>query len=162
MERLLLIQSLKRFTSCLSLQPKLNSSFQIVHVGMYCNCLITLHFVIHHFFLSLIDRTVFCNFFFLPFSGNCKLSLQEMSLPFLKIAATEIVSGVSGESEEKIRDLFDQAMVSDSQTCIPTTWSCPLYLYLIIMMCLYLSIITLAYCQLNLVMLTIYTDITVH
>ena len=37
-----------------------------------------------------------------------------MSLPFLKIAATEIVSGVSGESEEKIRDLFEQAMVSYS------------------------------------------------
>ncbi|XP_078314412.1 nuclear valosin-containing protein-like isoform X2 [Crassostrea virginica] len=36
----------------------------------------------------------------------------EMSLPFLKIAATEIVSGVSGESEEKIRDLFEQAMVA--------------------------------------------------
>ena len=85
-----------------------------------------------------------------------------MSLPFLKIAATEIVSGVSGESEEKIRDLFEQAMVSDTQTCIPTTRSCPLYLYLVLMMCLYLSIITLAYCQLNLVMLTIYTDITVH
>ena len=28
------------------------------------------------------------------------------------MAATEIVSGVSGESEEKIRDVFDQAMVS--------------------------------------------------
>ena len=49
-----------------------------------------------------------------------------MSLPFLKIAATEIVSGVSGESEEKIRDLFEQAMVSDGQTCIPTTQFCPL------------------------------------
>lgn len=36
----------------------------------------------------------------------------ELSLPFLKIAATEIVSGVSGESEEKIRDLFEQAVVA--------------------------------------------------
>ena len=38
---------------------------------------------------------------------------QELELPFLKMAATEIVSGVSGESEEKIRDVFDQAMVSE-------------------------------------------------
>lgn len=36
----------------------------------------------------------------------------ELSLPFLKIAATEIVSGVSGESEEKIRDLFEQAVIA--------------------------------------------------
>ena len=28
------------------------------------------------------------------------------------MAATEVVSGVSGESEEKIRDLFQTAMVS--------------------------------------------------
>ncbi|XP_072171782.1 nuclear valosin-containing protein-like [Diadema setosum] len=33
----------------------------------------------------------------------------ELDLPYLKIAATEIVSGVSGESEENIRDLFEQA-----------------------------------------------------
>ena len=37
---------------------------------------------------------------------------QELDLPFLKLAATEIVSGVSGESEEKVRDIFDKAMVS--------------------------------------------------
>ncbi|XP_061173136.1 nuclear valosin-containing protein-like [Saccostrea echinata] len=36
----------------------------------------------------------------------------ELNLPFLKIAATEIVSGVSGESEEKVRDLFEQAVVA--------------------------------------------------
>ena len=40
-------------------------------------------------------------------------SFQELELPFIKMAATEIVSGVSGESEEKIRDVFDQAMVSN-------------------------------------------------
>ncbi|XP_054758534.2 nuclear valosin-containing protein-like [Lytechinus pictus] len=33
----------------------------------------------------------------------------ELDLPYLKLAATEIVSGVSGESEENIRDLFEQA-----------------------------------------------------
>lgn len=36
----------------------------------------------------------------------------ELDLPFIKIAATEIVSGVSGESEEKIRDLFEQAVLA--------------------------------------------------
>ena len=40
------------------------------------------------------------------------LPFQELELPFIKMAATEIVSGVSGESEEKIRDVFDQAIVS--------------------------------------------------
>ena len=30
----------------------------------------------------------------------------------MKLAATEIVSGVSGESEEKVRDIFTKAMVS--------------------------------------------------
>ncbi|XP_076314106.1 nuclear valosin-containing protein-like smid isoform X2 [Tachypleus tridentatus] len=34
----------------------------------------------------------------------------ELGLPFIKIAATEIVSGVSGESEETIRDLFEKAV----------------------------------------------------
>jgi len=33
----------------------------------------------------------------------------ELELPFFKIAAPELVSGVSGDSESKIRDLFDQA-----------------------------------------------------
>ena len=39
---------------------------------------------------------------------------QELELPFIKVAATELVSGVSGESEEKIRDIFDQAKVSSN------------------------------------------------
>lgn len=30
-------------------------------------------------------------------------------MPFFKVAATELVSGVSGESEEQIRLLFEQA-----------------------------------------------------
>ncbi|XP_054432617.1 nuclear valosin-containing protein-like [Pteronotus mesoamericanus] len=34
----------------------------------------------------------------------------ELDLPILKVAATEIVSGVSGESEEKLRGLFEQAV----------------------------------------------------
>lgn len=37
---------------------------------------------------------------------------QELDLPILKVAATEIVSGVSGESEQKLRELFEQALVS--------------------------------------------------
>lgn len=32
-------------------------------------------------------------------------------MPFIKLAATEIVSGVSGESEEKVRELFSRAVV---------------------------------------------------
>ena len=36
---------------------------------------------------------------------------QELELPLMKLASTEIVSGVSGESEEKIRDVFDKAVV---------------------------------------------------
>lgn len=36
----------------------------------------------------------------------------ELDLPMLKVAATEIVSGVSGESEQKLRELFDQAVSS--------------------------------------------------
>ena len=43
---------------------------------------------------------------------NVGFSLQELDLPYIKIAATEIVSGVSGNSEEKIRALFDKAVVS--------------------------------------------------
>ena len=37
--------------------------------------------------------------------------IQELGLPFVKIAATEIVSGVSGESEEKLRSVFNRAVV---------------------------------------------------
>ena len=40
------------------------------------------------------------------------MTSQELQLPFIKLAATEIVSGVSGESEEKLRDIFNDAMVS--------------------------------------------------
>ena len=36
---------------------------------------------------------------------------KELQLPYYKLAATEIVSGVSGESEEKLRDLFTIAQV---------------------------------------------------
>ena len=36
----------------------------------------------------------------------------EMDLPFFKLAATEVVTGISGESEEKIRKLFQKAKVS--------------------------------------------------
>ncbi|XP_074078880.1 nuclear valosin-containing protein-like [Macrotis lagotis] len=34
----------------------------------------------------------------------------ELELPILKVAATEIVSGLSGESEQHLRNLFDQAV----------------------------------------------------
>lgn len=37
---------------------------------------------------------------------------QELQLPLLKVSAPELVSGVSGESEQKLRELFDQAVVS--------------------------------------------------
>lgn len=37
---------------------------------------------------------------------------QELQLPFMKLAATELVSGVSGESEQKMRNLFEKARVS--------------------------------------------------
>ncbi|XP_054249363.1 nuclear valosin-containing protein-like isoform X3 [Indicator indicator] len=36
----------------------------------------------------------------------------ELELPMLKVAATEMVSGVSGESEQKLRELFEQALSS--------------------------------------------------
>ncbi|XP_045393062.1 nuclear valosin-containing protein-like isoform X1 [Lemur catta] len=34
----------------------------------------------------------------------------ELDLPILKVAAPEVVSGVSGESEQKLRELFEQAV----------------------------------------------------
>lgn len=37
---------------------------------------------------------------------------QELQLPMLKVSAPELVSGVSGESEQKLRELFDLALVS--------------------------------------------------
>jgi len=36
----------------------------------------------------------------------------ELQLPFIKISAPEIVSGVSGESEQKLRELFEEAIAS--------------------------------------------------
>ncbi|XP_068573592.1 nuclear valosin-containing protein-like isoform X2 [Cebidichthys violaceus] len=36
----------------------------------------------------------------------------ELQLPMLKVSAPELVSGVSGESEQKLRELFDQAVIS--------------------------------------------------
>ncbi|XP_063469433.1 nuclear valosin-containing protein-like isoform X1 [Symphalangus syndactylus] len=36
----------------------------------------------------------------------------ELDLPILKVAAPEIVSGVSGESEQKLRELFEQAVLN--------------------------------------------------
>ncbi|XP_067883844.1 nuclear valosin-containing protein-like [Heterodontus francisci] len=35
----------------------------------------------------------------------------ELELPMLKVAATEIVTGVSGESEQKLRELFEEAVL---------------------------------------------------
>lgn len=34
-----------------------------------------------------------------------------MDLPMLKVSAPELVSGVSGESEQKLRELFETAVV---------------------------------------------------
>jgi len=34
---------------------------------------------------------------------------KELGLPFISLSATAIVSGVSGESEKKIRDVFEEA-----------------------------------------------------
>ncbi|EMP24555.1 WD repeat-containing protein 26 [Chelonia mydas] len=42
--------------------------------------------------------------------GGSDETLKELELPMLKVAATEIVSGVSGESEQKLRELFEQAV----------------------------------------------------
>lgn len=39
------------------------------------------------------------------------LVCQELQLPMLKVSAPEMVSGVSGESEQKLRELFDLAVV---------------------------------------------------
>ena len=38
--------------------------------------------------------------------------MQELEIPFFKVAALELVSRVSGESEEQIRFLFEQATSS--------------------------------------------------
>lgn len=44
---------------------------------------------------------VFINIFF--------FHLQQLNLALIEIPATELIAGVSGESEERIRDVFDQA-----------------------------------------------------
>ena len=41
-------------------------------------------------------------------------------MPFIKLAATEIVSGVSGESEQKVRELFSRAVVRKVYYCQST------------------------------------------
>eukprot|EP00106_Octopus_bimaculoides_P018778 XP_014786220.1 PREDICTED: nuclear valosin-containing protein-like [Octopus bimaculoides] len=45
---------------------------------------------------------------FADVGGNEKC-LMELEVPFLKLAATELVSGVSGESEQKMRQIFEKA-----------------------------------------------------
>ncbi|CAH3027923.1 unnamed protein product [Porites evermanni] len=44
----------------------------------------------------------------------------ELEMPFIKLAATEIVSGVSGESEEKVRELFSRAVFKISGISTPS------------------------------------------
>lgn len=54
-----------------------------------------------------------------PGSGKTMMAhaiAGELGLPFIKLAATEVVSGVSGESEEILRDLFQQA--KESAPCV--------------------------------------------
>ncbi|PNI31592.1 LOW QUALITY PROTEIN: NVL isoform 10 [Pan troglodytes] len=53
--------------------------------------------------------TAHCSF---DFSGSPASASQELDLPILKVAAPEIVSGVSGESEQKLRELFEQAVLN--------------------------------------------------
>lgn len=43
---------------------------------------------------------------------SCDCVFQEMHLPMLKVSAPELVSGVSGESEQKLRELFDLTVVN--------------------------------------------------
>lgn len=38
--------------------------------------------------------------------------MQEFSIPLIKISAPELVAGVSGESEERIRELFNRALTT--------------------------------------------------
>ncbi|XP_037274346.2 nuclear valosin-containing protein-like [Rhipicephalus microplus] len=54
-----------------------------------------------------------------PGSGKTLLAhaiAGELELPMIRVAAPEIVAGVSGESEERIRELFDRAV--NSAPCI--------------------------------------------
>jgi ribosome biogenesis ATPase len=41
---------------------------------------------------------------------------QELDVPLMNVAGPELIAGVSGESEERIRDLFDQA--AENAPCI--------------------------------------------
>uniref|UniRef100_A0A3B0N2Q9 ATPase, putative n=1 Tax=Theileria annulata TaxID=5874 RepID=A0A3B0N2Q9_THEAN len=53
-----------------------------------------------------------------PGSGKTKLAeaiAGEIGCPFFRVAATEIVTGMSGESENRLRSLFDQA-----KACAPS------------------------------------------
>ena len=53
--------------------------------------------------------------------------MQEVGCSFIKMSSTQLISGVSGDSEERIRDLFDLAVVSNrtvvSLVCIVSTYS---------------------------------------
>ncbi|BFF97744.1 nuclear valosin-containing protein-like [Drosophila madeirensis] len=40
----------------------------------------------------------------------------QLKMPLLEVPATELIGGISGESEERIRDVFEQAM--DSSPCV--------------------------------------------
>lgn len=41
---------------------------------------------------------------------------QELNVPLIKVAAPELVTGISGESEERIRELFERAL--NSAPCV--------------------------------------------
>jgi SpoVK/Ycf46/Vps4 family AAA+-type ATPase len=51
-------------------------------------------------FLFILDPTI-----------NLAILLKELDLPLLKVTSTELVSGVSGQSEENIRNMFEKAIV---------------------------------------------------
>jgi SpoVK/Ycf46/Vps4 family AAA+-type ATPase len=38
-----------------------------------------------------------------------------LDIPLLKVTSTELISGVSGESEENIRGIFDKAIVNNKE-----------------------------------------------
>ena len=48
-----------------------------------------------------------------PLHGSTRIDylLQELGVPFISISAPSIVSGMSGESEKTLRDMFDEAKV---------------------------------------------------
>ena len=54
-----------------------------------------------------------------PGSGKTLLAhaiAGELGFPFYRLAATEVVTGISGESEEKLRRLFNLAKVTHQTT----------------------------------------------